>query len=243
MRKKVLLRSVAAVLGVVALVGGATLVRWFMSERDPHEEARQKAAAGRIDWEASISEEDQAWLQTVASAAPDAFSEDLDQVMAVLEPRARKSVVIFYPSQYQREIVARAWAINAETMTGDPRELEPLLEHLERTVELNEWGDYIPESPDQDTRAAALYGLARAVASGRYKELHPRIERVAVEHARAPVFRMNATIILMLLGEHGGRSPTGEEAFVEAMRDAAIAERLVPSVRNVYTEAGFEIPE
>lgn len=233
---------IAVALAVV--IGGTALAMWLSRSGGPFSTESAPADPVRIDWEATISSEDRRWLHEVIPAAtPDPFSDDFDEVMASLDAKTRKLVVIFYPSQYQREIVARAWALTADTMTGDPRELDPLFEHLERPVELNEWGDYIPKSPDQDTRAAALYGLARAVASGRYTDLHPRIERIAVEHARAPVFRMNAAIILMLLGEHGGRSPTGEEAFVEAMRDAAIAERLVPSVRNVYTEAGLEIPE
>jgi hypothetical protein len=232
--------TIGAAVGVALLLG---IGAWLLLGGG-RGAATPAAKSARIDWEATISADDRRWLDDVIpQATPDPFSDDLDEVMASLEPKKRKLVVIFHPARYQREIVARAWALDADTMTGDASEIERLLEHLERPVEFNEFGDYDPESPDQDTRAAALYGVARAVASGRYADLHPRIERVAIEHARAPVFRMNAAIILTLLGEHGGRSPAGEAAFAEAMGDARIAELLVVSVRKVYTDAGLEPPE
>jgi hypothetical protein len=225
--------------GAVIVIAAASIGYTLLRPGPVRAPASQASESRGIDWRATIGEEDRRWLdETIPAATPNAFSDDLTQVMASLDERHRELIVIFRHGHHERYIAARAWALRDDTMTGDPEELRPLLDALEGEVVIDKWGDYAPDSPDEYRRNTALTGLQRAVASGRYSALHDRIEQIAMKHQPAPVFRGNAVILLMLLSEKGDLSPGGATAMDTALQDRGITlDRIKRGVRNAYHDA------
>lgn len=166
---------IALVVLFVALATAGFLRTWERAE-----------VAKPIDFSESISESDRRWLESqIPRAEPDAFSSDLDQVMAALAPDMRELLVIFVPRN-DRYDYARAWAATPETLTGDDEQIEYFLDILDDPFNPDPDASYMPDQQTANAemeRIAALQGAQRCVASGRFESHHDRVESLVVEHA------------------------------------------------------------
>jgi len=172
---------------------------------------------------------DIAMLERSATETPDPFG-TLAQALAALDEHDRH-LILLKKSANARKLTARAWGMENAEITGDPGQIEPFLEMLERPFNPPPMEVYL-STPEATARWSSFVGLIRALLSGAEYEssVYVRMRDAAMAHIEHEWHWKGAALVLALLDERGklddGAKAALERATEHPVREKSLSESL-----------------